>query len=138
MRGIILAGGSGSRLFPLTRSASKQLLPVYDKPLIYYPLSVLMMAGIRQILLITAPRDAEDFVLLLKDGPQWGLEFHYAVKAEAVHAKLYSMALEAVEKGTDLAATEFYLCPVCGHIELGRPPEKCPICGAKAEKFIRA
>ena len=83
VRGIILAGGSGSRLFPLTRSASKQLLPVYDKPLIYYPLSVLMMAGIRQILLITAPRDAEDFVLLLKDGPQWGLEFHYAVQAEA-------------------------------------------------------
>ena len=64
--------------------------------------------------------------------------FGYAVQAEAVHAKLYSMALEAVEKGKDLTATEFYLCPICGHIELGQPPEKCPICGAKREKFIRS
>ena len=63
--------------------------------------------------------------------------FGYAVKAEAVHAKLYSMALEAVQSGKDLAATEFYLCPVCGHIELGKAPEKCPICGARAEKFVR-
>ena len=63
--------------------------------------------------------------------------FGYAVKAEAVHAKLYAMALEAVEKGVDLATAEFYLCPICGHIELGKAPEKCPICGARAEKFVR-
>ena len=63
--------------------------------------------------------------------------FGYAVKAEAVHAKLYSMALEAVQSGKDLAATEFYLCPVCGHIELGAPPATCPICGTKAEKFVQ-
>lgn len=63
--------------------------------------------------------------------------FGYAVKAEAVHAKLYGMALEAVEKGEDLAVAEVYLCPICGHVEFGRPPEKCPICAAKAEKFVR-
>jgi rubrerythrin len=63
--------------------------------------------------------------------------FRYAVKAEAVHAKLYQMALEAVVQGKDLAETKFYLCPVCGHIELGAPPESCPICGAKGEKFVQ-
>ena len=63
--------------------------------------------------------------------------FRYAVKAEAVHAKLYQMALEAVGQGKDLAETKFYLCPVCGHIELGTPPESCPICGAKGEKFVQ-
>ena len=61
--------------------------------------------------------------------------FAYAVKAEAVHAKLYQMALEAVAKGNDLAETDFYLCPVCGHIEMGKPPASCPICGTRAEKF---
>ncbi len=63
--------------------------------------------------------------------------FGYAAKAEAVHAKLYKMALEAVAQGKDLAETNFYLCPVCGHIELGIPPESCPICGAKGEKFLQ-
>ena len=63
--------------------------------------------------------------------------FEYAMKAEAVHAKLYAMALEAVKSGKDLATTAFYLCPICGHIELGKPPASCPICGTKGEKFVK-
>ncbi|MBL1073391.1 glucose-1-phosphate thymidylyltransferase RfbA [Nocardia sp. 2] len=103
MRGIILAGGTGSRLHPITRGVSKQLVPVYDKPMVYYPLSTLMLAGIRDILVITTPEDSDAFTRLLGDGSQFGLNLSYVVQPEP-DGLARAFVLGADHIGTDRAA----------------------------------